>query len=497
MTKTNFPSHPIKIFILMLMTFAVVFSGLAFTPSTAFAVGIGIGDGADTDGDIPPDVVSTPPGVIPSPGPVTIPMPGSGNGDKKSWKTVWGSGVDVRCGTSAYGDSLGIKVQMAEQWMTAETAPYSGFPWNRAGIAFDAPEPEPDSYWWTRTIPTGSYECIWPPAFQYVSAECIISTSANIQEVRPGNIVLDSRTVYSGYTLGSTDRNACTQSKSSIALNANITRYSIVEARAVSQAARVTFKVYTQAHPQTGVVPATEVVGIIGPYNLTPKTASLSVSCRSVSNPADYSLTDFTDNMCNPSTWNPSYQCNANPVLFDTSGAGSTSPTMNSFPGNSVQFVKQQTANNGKQITFSQNPGGAGITVNSYKTRFDRSADSTPWDSSLSASKNLVELDAVNPGGSVSENILKNGTSSGWLSSKINDTKFIAYGASDNGSPTKISQILEWTGTRVVNSATITGINPLTGAINTAATTTTVPTSGMCTQTATIDMVRTIGDTVK
>jgi hypothetical protein len=492
MDRTYSNSKLFKVITLML-AFLVTISTITFTSSSlAFAEGIGVDDGAVTG--MPGETFNPPPGVIPQPGTVVVPSPGSGNGFAKKWITTWG--YSGKCGSSAYGASIGVKDEWVNEHATSDMYADPANAWPPGAGWVKGSSTGLGGYWFFRTIPTGSYECIWPPSYALVTAECIISTTANIREVRPNNILIDSRTVYSGYSFGSSDREACADSKTRISLNANITRYSIVEAFAVSSAAKVTFKVYTSADPRTGSKPATEFIGALGPYNLTPKTDSLSISCRNVSRPADYSLTDFTDNLCNPSTFNPSYQCNASPVLFDSSPAGSATPTMNSFPGNSIQYVKQQTANSGKQIVFNQNPSGAGITVNSYKTQFTRSADSTPWKASLGNSNNLVELDAVSPTGSLSKNILTDGTSSPWYSTKTNTTKFIAYDASDNGKPTRISQILEWIGTRSVTSATITGMNPLTGALETAATTINVPTSGMCTQTAAIDMVRTIGDKV-
>lgn len=456
-------------------------TGITVTMSPAQAVGIGIEDGAGSDGT----------GVGGGGGNSGGNTGGGGGGNSGGggyvdpyapyWQTTWG-GNPYCANKIGVGASIGVSLQFQKQTLASFDLPAGGG-WIDTGTYVAG-----YGNIWERTIYTGNQQCHYPPRYELVTQQCILSTTATITQKRPSVVSLGTKTNMSGYTLGNPSPDACKNSKSNAGINTSINRYSLVEAVAVSKAVNQTFKIYTEADPRTGSIPAPELQGQGIPFNLSPKTASISVSCKGVSNPANYALSDFTDNLCNPAN-NPgssTYQCNVSPVVYNMANSGA-SADMKSFPNNSVQFMASQMGNPGVDMVFKQTVSGKGITVNQngFKT-------------SYSTNIPFTEMDIKSTSGSVTnKNVLtgKKQASANFAGQK-NNVNVVYNGATDPDQNMKLTQTLEWSGTRAVSMPTIDSIDPISGKINISYKTVNVPTSGKCSSTADVQVLRAIGDNI-
>lgn len=371
----------------------------------------------------------------------------------------------------------------------------------------DYPNGSP-SWIYQYSTPNGTYffqrtvflhrNCLYPPRTYFTTAQCIISSTATINLLRSANFsgvrVIKQASASSGYTQGSTDYSACVNSNARVDPRATLTEYGYYTATAVSKAQTALVEVAYTPNDVTGVIPAPKIVSLSGVYNLTPVSTSGSLECSGFFTPGSKNA-DFTETPCsdqNKTSGGASYQCVQGQPLFDsTVGAGSEN--LIPFPAsNSIQGLKD---GNPKHIVFSQKPVGASITVNSYDTFFTRDASSTPWKSGVGPQGNLFTLNTKKTGIN-GHNIFNNtdGTKSPFTSGQANDVWATSIEAGSSSAPTKLTQVLQWKGTKTVNSVEITSIDVLSGKFTYTTKTIQVPTTGQCKQTVAINYVRTTGD---
>lgn len=390
--------------------------------------------------------------------------------------------------------ALGADYVFDTQWATNTNGPSS--------------PPDGDPSWiYQYSTPNGEYffqrtvflqrNCLYPPRVYMTTAQCIISSSASISLVRSATTsiprVIKQASASSGYTQGSMDYNSCINSSASVDPRASLTEYGYYTATAVSQAQTALVEVAYTANDVTGVIPPPKIVSLSPVYNLTPVSTSGSLQCfRPFYTPGDINA-NFTETPCSNQN-NPgasSYTCVQGQPKFDA-GSGLPYETMTPFPsGNTIQRMRD---GNPMHILFSQEPVGDSITVNKngYSTSFTRDAASTPWDAGAGPQDNLFTLRNTKTGHSMFNNF--SGTTSPASSGIVNDVWASAIQAGSNGLPTKVSQVLQWSGTRTINSVEITSIDVLTGKFTYTTTQVEVPTTGTCKQTVDINYVRAMGD---
>jgi hypothetical protein len=185
--------------------------------------------------------------------------------------------------------------------------------------------------------------------------------------------------------------------------------------------------------------------------------------------------------------------------------------------GTVVQSMRDGSDN---ELVWNQGVSGAGINVDpsKYSATFKRSAESGPWDKSLSANNNLIQLDVKNAAGARETKALKSdGLTTRTFAGRVNTAYLLGFTASNqiekkdalgnvvkdkNGQPvwipqaTDITQVLAWAGTRTMTSVVIVETDASNGIMTATPTTITVPTSGLCSQTASVVFIRAIGDIV-
>jgi hypothetical protein len=339
--------------------------------------------------------------------------------------------------------------------------------------------------------------CLYPPRTYFTTVQCIISSSASINLVRSATSstprVIKQATASSGYTQGSMDYNSCVNSSASVDPRASLTEYGYYTATAVSQAQTALVEAAYTPDDVTGITPAPKIVSLSPVYNLTPVSTSGSLQCfRPFYTPGDISA-DFTETPCSNQN-NPggaSYECVQEQPLFDsTVGAHET---LTPFPANNT--IQGLRDGNPQHIVFSQKPVGASITVNSYDTYFTRDASSTPWRAGAGPQDNDFALNTAKTGINGHSILINNdGTKSAFKSGEVRDVWATSIQAGSQGFPTKLSQVLQWTGTRTISSVEVTSIDVRTGQFNFTTKQVQVPTTGQCKQTVAINYVRSIGD---
>lgn len=394
--------------------------------------------------------------------------------------------------------SLGADYIFDTQWATSTGGPE------------DYPNGDP-SWLYQYSTPNGQYffqrtvflhrDCLYPPRTYFTTAQCIISSSASVSLVNtaPGNGatpgIIKQATAMSGYPEGSTDYNACVNSSSRVNPHAALTVYGYYTASAVSQAQTALVEVAYTPDDVTGAVPAPKIVSLSGVYNLTPVSTNGSLECSNFYTPG-HPNADFTETPCsdqNTKNGGASYQCVQEQPLFDSTVG--PHEALIPFPANNT--IDGLNDGNPQHIQFSQKPTGEFITVNSYDTYFTRDASSTPWKAGVGPQDNVFTLNTMKTG-ITGHNMFNNfdGTKSPFSSGQVDDVWATSISAGSIGSPTKISQVLQWSGTKTVNSVEITSIDVLTGEFTYTTKQVQVPTTGQCKQTISINYVRSIGDVV-
>lgn len=479
------------------MAMAVASVGISLSvPTGAMAdtggtgVNISIGSGANTGGS-----TSTPPTNYGGGSYTSTPSGGTATiSDGSEWLYVWGTSGG--CAPDANGEaSIGVThhIKREEAHTQGVGYPPPGAGWNL--IAYYPDDDAGYGAYWTRTLSLSGVICVYKPANSVVSEpiQCVLSTSAYIDRVRPDYKRLGTGYKASGYTVGSQDLDTCRNSQSSVVVDANVNTYSLVEAQASSLAVWTTWRTYPGIDPRTGGAFTPTLASTSAPFIVNPQRDSVSIHCFGTSHPANYGNTDWTDEPCSPhKSSNPTTTCNAQPVLFDLKPAPdllhpeavySQQEDMRSTPGNSVIWGGTSIANPGRKLIFNQNPSGLGINIQSYDTEYTTNLTNTTLDIFYSNSTSLGALKG-------------NKTSTGFIPGKWNETRLLREGALGADEHLLLSQILKWTGTREVTVPTQFTIDPITGKMQYSTRITTVPTSGSCISTATMGIDRAIGDII-
>lgn len=350
-------------------------------------------------------------------------------------------------------------------------------------------------YLFEMTVQAGR-TCLYPPRSHFVSVVCSIQFGVDIQMTRPTNKTLGTATAGTGYSEGSTNYNACINSKGDARLNKRITEYGYFEVNTFQRAQVAKVEIFDEVDIRTGAVPAPKIVSLSPAYNtLKARTSTASLDCKlGFKSPGVYQ-SDYTERLCQGTT-SAVAVCSSMPVQFsdvqyNDFGLTGKQPALSTRTGqNGSQIDKGEIT----KLVFNQSVGGKGIAVNSYKTKFLRSANSTPWMTANQWNNNSFDLRQTWDGKSVLSQ--GSGTSTPVYGGKDNEVFAKGLDASSAGSPTKITQELTWSGTRTIQSGTITAINPNTGTVSYTPITLTVPTSGVCSQTVTLEYIRPIGDKI-
>lgn len=335
---------------------------------------------------------------------------------------------------------------------------------------------------WTQRIFL-NFECVYPPRTQILPLDCYISTTAQVRMVAPASRVVGQQTSYSGYGENSGNYNACVNSKTSIKFGQGFDAYGFYNIGTFSRVQRVLVEYTLEPHPLTGAMAPPRIVSTAGAYNGALVVAgTASVHCTNGFKSPGTMYSDWSDTPCN----NISYVCPYVNPQIDVSDIGK-SKSMKSFSGK-IQLVRD--GKNRETVFGLGNVRGTSISVSSYQTKFTRSG--TPWDNSKSYTKNLFEM-STNSSSSGSILSVSSGSSTNLMNGKINNIFTRGYYASEAGSPTKVTQEVTWKGTRSVRSGFINTVNPVTGSVSYGSRYITVPTSGKCSQSASLDYVRSIG----
>jgi hypothetical protein len=370
--------------------------------------------------------------------------------------------------------------------------------------------PPNNSYYWKFPVYTPGYgylweaevlvgkTCLYPPMTYLTTQTCYVSSTSTVSMTMPQSKVVGSKTATSGYSQGSTDYNACRNSNSQVSLGLAINEQGFYVAKAYSMAQTATVEVAYTPDGLTGQIPAPKIIGLSGVYQTAPKNATGSLDCVGWSSPGRI-IGDWTETACSSqNSANPSYVCTADNMRY------------NGFDFGANAVVESMRDGSDNKLEFSQGISGSGITVHEKFTTFKRSADSGPWDASMSAKANLIQLDVLNAAGKREAKALQtSGLSTRSFDGQVNTAYLMGFTASDMiekkdalgrtvwaPQTTDITQVLKWTGERTMQSVIITGHDTASGVMTTTATTVTVPTTGLCNQTASMYFIRAIGDSI-
>ena len=227
--------------------------------------------------------------------------------------------------------------------------------------------------------------CLYPSRTTNVVMQCIIKSDAEIMMTAPSVKYLGTATGYSGWSAGSNDIEGCKNSRSRVNIYSEMSEDGFYEARALTTSQNITVKVSITANDATGTFDAPEVVGHSAIYAGVPRYNSASLDCMNGPRSPGIRLTDYSGSQCSSqNSTTPLYQCIADPVKMQFQDQ----PGVVAY-GNDFQGMKD---NRWQRLDFNQSVSGSSITVNSLKTRYERSALSTPWDASDSANYNDFHL---------------------------------------------------------------------------------------------------------
>lgn len=335
---------------------------------------------------------------------------------------------------------------------------------------------------WERMVMTG-LGCVYPPRTRLDTVPCYISTTIVLNQTAPTSRVVGTKTRQTGYTAGSSNYDACINSSSRVSFGSGLPAYGFYEIGNNSWVQNVTVETALGVDPLLGYVPAPKIVGWAPSYNTGHRvTSTASLHCSTGFESPGVWRSDWTDAPC----INISYVCPVEKVKIDVSNPGEA-PIAKTITDR-IQLMRDGKT---RELRFGLGSvHGESITVSSYKTRFVR--EGTPWDDSKLYNKNLFELSTS---ASAKGSMLSHGSGAetAWKAGKINSAFTRGYYASEADSPTKITQQVRWTGSRLVRSGVVNNVDPVSGAVDYTATYISVPTTGLCSQTATLEYVRPIG----
>lgn len=498
----NFKAGRLSIIFLMLFAgFTLSFTSSLMTANVAYADGGGWDIELPGQNEIPPQTGGGCGLACPTPGPAPNPAPpggggsppgggggGGGGGGSTGYMVEWtdgsGCGVKVVDGKS-YSASTRSTYKPQLLWNPGKNPPTFGKDWVLYSRA-----PDGGSYWNGKML-VGSPTCVWPEVYvQRYQQICNISVKVQIGMVAPTRKTDPAVTGYTAYPRGSKDWNACAASRSNpykVSTAKKINQYGYYEVYGNEENVLMNKKITTVYDERGRGAYTTEEITVGTPYS--PRgwhlLNSLSVDCKNGAKMPGIMVSDWSEQPCQGTKAWSSHVCKTSPIQYDTSDGSGTS--MRGIGTPKVQFLRDGKA---RKMIFDQNIVGPNLKVNTYKTKFLRSADSTPWNSSKSYNNNLFSL--TRSGSDTNILSINNGTESPTYNGRINTVFASGYYASEQGAPTKITQQVNWTGIRTITSVQITGVSS-DGRILLSNITLQIPTSGICTNTGTIDYIRAIG----
>lgn len=461
---------------------ALLVPTLTMNAPDAQAAGCGAMNLCDETGS--PSAPSKPsPGGNPPSKPKPSKPPTSDYYDGSNWKFVY-SKLYVPDKCSVRGDGakpVVLKIAYREIYKnTAEKTPPSTHAWKYEGF-FPMSGAKPHS--WSRYAHQSS-TCLYGSAFVTKTVTCNISNSVSLNKIRPNAKTLKAVTKKTGFKEGSKNYNSCLSSVGGVSVSVPVTEYGTYSTSTWKRAQTMTVKLPVTANQYTGTFDKMEVVNVSPAFNTAPRKGMTgSLDCKNGwKSPAIAQPKYWTDEGCE-GNYATSYRCDAPGVKVDVSNTGKAR-SMKTMNSGILELL-----NDGKPrlIDFNQKISGANIKINSTSSRFTRSG--SPWDSSLSLNKNLLEISNTAKGNS----IWKDSGSTAWVSGNRGDIYLSSIQASNPGSHTKLTHELKWTGTKKQSSVKIVEINADTGSVITQGTTVTVPTSGSCSQSVNLKYLRVVG----
>lgn len=355
--------------------------------------------------------------------------------------------------------------------------------WKLIGVLPSGIQGHPLGHIWSSPELIG-WDCKWSPQYIDRPDTCHVSFEVSLRKTAPNSKVVGGATRGTGYTPGSSNLSACRNSSANVSASVDVKEYGFYRTYTRQKYQRVVVRYYLTADGATGAKPADRIVGWDGVRTSAwYEGMNASLDCKNGwKNPGVSQPQYWTDANCMNLAGNFPQCTTPNPTInISENGRGSSKKSAKS----TVQLDNDGVS---RALTFNQRVTGSGVKVNSYSTKFTRSG--SPWYNHLDKGKNLVELESSQNGAT----IMQTHNSSKKFSGNRDTIWVSGYSASGPGASMKVSQVLDWTGTRKMTSVRVTGFNPATGAIITKPISVNVPTSGACTQTASLQFLRSVGD---
>jgi hypothetical protein len=321
--------------------------------------------------------------------------------------------------------------------------------------------------------------CLYPARWviRQAAAYCAISTDAAITQTVPRSRTLSENTSVSSWGQGVKTIDACVNSSTKVAVNADFNEYGRYRGQVSSLMQSINIKTYTSPNELTGVTPPDEIASVGAPYRVYPGERQWQLTCAGFSNgwsgnPA------FNQTECGPDqTRNPQkYQCTID---------GDKNPLVNGTHTNNATVFRDGELNT---IAWSRpSITGTANGVPEGKTQILRSG--TPWNTTSqfpTAKTNDVELYRDGK----SKFTAVGGT--GWMNKIMPDGWGLkAYWASDTGKPTLLTPQYKWMAQWVIETQKVVSMDGATGAAELAPSSTTVTAEALCTGTPlTVNIVR-------
>lgn len=324
-----------------------------------------------------------------------------------------------------------------------------------------------------------SKKCLYPSRIKITQMKCSIQYSVAVDKLLPNSKRLGKATRNTGYKENSKNYAACKSSKGSVSIALPVTEYGYYSVKTWQRAQNVTVETAITKDEVTGKKAKPKIIAVSPAFNTAPKQGMTgSLDCKAGwRSPGVKASKYWTDDNCQGDI-SSSYVCQAPSVKVD---------------GRAVKendFIQLMRDGKPKSVVWNQVIKGNNVKVKSQRSQIQRTG--SPWVKTSNSNRYVFDLSKSKNGSPM--NLGSAGKATSWSNGKLNTVWARGYTASNPGSKTKLSQRIEWKGTKKVRSVSITSINPNTGKISTTPKTVTVPTSGSCSQSVNIEYLRTIGD---
>lgn len=413
---------------------------------------------------------------------------GNGNGsgvvdDGSTWRIHYSKlYVADKCTVRSDGAKpVRLKIAYKEIYKNTDgqKQPSDGYQWKYEGYY-----PHAGVHGWSRFAHQYS-KCLYGSAYVTKTLTCNINASVSLNMRAPKAQTLMERTGKTGYKEGSANYEKCKSSIGNVKAGITPTNYGFYNTYTWKRAQTLTVKIPVTKNEYTGSYDKLKVEGVSPAYNTTPRLGmTLSLDCKNAYKIPGVMLSKYwTETACEGS-FPDSYVCSTPDVQVNIADTGKAARMKSVKNGSTLELLNDGKA---RLIQFNPSISGKNIKVKSYQHRYTRSG--SPWDSSMSINKNLVELSKSTTG----KSIWKNSGESAWTSGKGGKIYLSSIQASNPGSSTKLTHEVKWTGTKTIQSVRIDSINAETGAINLKPVTITVPTSGTCSSNVNLKYLRVVG----